>query len=129
MRLGTRLIAIDRDGKNLVRLLAQNHNSELDYAFDLGAIRSMMPRDPDNILMVVDGENGRSLFKVNVRTGKGTVIERASDSVWDWWLDLDGRPVVRVEVSGGSARFYRREDRRTLEEIPQRATARAEGTD
>ncbi len=110
LRLGTRLIAIDRDGKNLVRLLAQNHNSELDYAFDLGEIRSMMPRDPDNILMVVDGENGRSLFKVNVRTGKGTVIERASYSVWDWWLDLDGIPVVRVEVSGGSARFYRREE-------------------
>ena len=110
LRLGSRLIAIDRDGKNLVRLLAQNHNSELDYAFDLGEIRSMMPRDPDNILMVVDGENGRSLFKVNVRTGKGTVIERASYSVWDWWLDLDGIPVVRVEVSGGSARFYRREE-------------------
>ena len=109
MRLGTRLIAIDRDGKNLVRLLAENHNSELDYAFDLGAIRSMMPRDTDNILMVVDGQNGRSLFKVNVRTGKGTVMERASFSVWDWWLDLDGIPVVRVEVSGGSARFYRRE--------------------
>jgi dienelactone hydrolase len=109
MRLGTRLIAIDRDGKNLVRMLAHNYNSELDYAFDLGAIRSMMPRDPDNILMVVDGENGRSLFKVNVRTGKGLVMERASYTVWDWWLDLDGIPVVRVEVSGGSARFYRRE--------------------
>src|SRR5688572_8558353 len=30
MRLGTRLIAIDRDGRNLVRLLAENQNSELD---------------------------------------------------------------------------------------------------
>ncbi len=110
MRLGTRLLAIDRDGKNLVRLLAENHNSELDYAFDLGAIRSMMPRDPDNILMVVDGQNGRSLFKVNVRTGKGIVMERASLIAWDWWLDLDGRPVVRVEVSGGTARFYRHEE-------------------
>ena len=110
LRLGTRLIAIDRDGRNLVRLLAENHNSELDYAFDLGAIRSMMPRDPDNVLLMVDGLNGRSLFRVNVRTGKGTVIERASFSAWDWWLDLDGLPVVRVEVSGGSARFYRREE-------------------
>jgi dipeptidyl aminopeptidase/acylaminoacyl peptidase len=108
-RLGNRLFAIDRDGKNVARLLGETRNSALNFAFDLGDIRSMLPRDPDNILMVVDGENGRSLFKVNVRTGEGAIVERASMSVWDWWLDLDGKPVVRVEVSGGRLRFYRRE--------------------
>jgi len=109
-RLGNRLFAIDRDGKNLVRLLGDNHNSELAMAFDLGDIRSMLPHDPDNILMVIDGEDGRSLFKVNVQTGMGTVMERASGVVWDWWLDLEGKPVVRVEVSNGSLRFYRRQE-------------------
>jgi dipeptidyl aminopeptidase/acylaminoacyl peptidase len=108
--LGNRLFAIDRDGENLVRLLAENHNRELNFAFDLGAIRSMLPRDPHHILMVVDGIEGRSLFKVDIRTGAGTVVERASPLVWDWWLDLDGKPVVRVEVSSGRLRFYRRED-------------------
>jgi dipeptidyl aminopeptidase/acylaminoacyl peptidase len=107
--LGNRLFAIDRDGKNLVRLLAENQNRELNFAFDLGAIRSMLPRDPDHILMVVDGIEGRSLFKVDIRSGAGTLIERASPLVWDWWLDLDGKPVVRVEVSSGRLRFYRRE--------------------
>ena len=109
-RLGNRLLAIDRDGRNLARLLGDNRNSELAMAFDLGDIRSMLPHDPDNILMVVDGEDGRSLFKVNVRTGMGTVVEHASDSVWDWWLDLQGNPVVRVEVRAGSLRFYRRQE-------------------
>jgi dipeptidyl aminopeptidase/acylaminoacyl peptidase len=108
-RLGNRLFAIDRDGKNVVRLLGENQNRELSFAFDLGAIRSMLPRDPDHILMVVDGIEGRSLFKVDIRTGAGTVIERASPQVWDWWLDLDGKPVVRVDVSSGRLRFYRRE--------------------
>lgn len=109
-RLGVRLLAVDRSGKNLVRLLAKNKGFELDGATNLGAIRSMLPRDPDNILMLVDGLDGRSLFKVNVRTGKGEVVERARQSVWDWWLNLDGRPVVRVEMSRGSLRFYRREE-------------------
>ncbi|HET9865226.1 MAG TPA: S9 family peptidase [Steroidobacteraceae bacterium] len=109
-RLGNRLFAVDRDGKNLVRLLGDNRNHELDFAFDLGDIRSMLPRDPDNILMTINGIEGRSLFKVNVRTGAGEVMERASTSVWDWWLDLDGKPVVRVDVSGGRLRFYRREN-------------------
>ncbi|HEU4589802.1 MAG TPA: S9 family peptidase [Steroidobacteraceae bacterium] len=108
-RLGNRLFAVDRDGGNLVRLLADNRNRELNFAFDLGDIRSMLPRDPDNILMTIDGMEGRSLFKVNVRTGAGEVMERASAAVWDWWLDLDGRPVVRVDVSSGRLRFYRRE--------------------
>ena len=108
-KLGHRLFAIDRDGKNLARMLAQNHEAELDWALDLGAIRSMMPRDPDHILMVVDGEEGRSLFRVNVNTGSGEVAEHASARVWDWWIDIDGKTVVRVEVSNGSLRFYRRE--------------------
>jgi len=108
-RLGNRLLAIDRDGKNLARMLAENRNTALEFAFNLGAIRSMLPRDPDHILMVIDGQDGRSLFKVDVGTGKGDIVEPASTSVWDWWLDLDGKPVVRVEVSSGSLRFYRRE--------------------
>jgi dienelactone hydrolase len=70
----------------------------------------MLPRDPDHILMTVDGLGGRSLFKVNVGTGVGEVVERASPSVADWWLDLDGKPVVRVEASSGRLRFYRHED-------------------
>ena len=109
-RLGRRLFAMDRSGKNLVRMLGENRNSALDFAFDLGAIRSMLPNDPENILMVVDGEDGRSLFKVNVNTGKGAIVERPNAAVWDWWLDLEGKPVVRVEISVGSVRFYRRQE-------------------
>jgi dienelactone hydrolase len=109
-RLGNRLFAVDRNGTNLTRLLGDNKNRELNFAFDLGDIRSMLPRDPNNILMTVDGLGGRSLFKVNINTGVGEVMERASPSVADWWLDLDGKPVVRVEVSGGRLRFYRHEE-------------------
>ena len=64
--LGDRLFAIDRSGDNPVRMLAKNRDAELDWAFDLGEIRSLLVRDPDHILMIVDGEDGRSLFKVNV---------------------------------------------------------------
>jgi dipeptidyl aminopeptidase/acylaminoacyl peptidase len=108
-RLGTRLFAIDRNGKNRIRMLGENNNFALDLAFDLGTIRSMLPRDPEHILMVTDGEIGRSLFKVNVITGQGEVVERPNKSAWDWWLDLDGRAIVRVEASLGTLRFFRRQ--------------------
>jgi len=50
--------SIDRDGRNLCGCWRRTGNAELDYAFDLGAIRSLLPRDPAHILMVVDGEDG-----------------------------------------------------------------------
>jgi pimeloyl-ACP methyl ester carboxylesterase len=111
-KLGARLFSIDRAGKGLVRMLAQNRNSELDFAYNLGAIRSLLPNDPANILMTVDGIDGRSLFKVNVLSGEGQVMERARDAVIDWWLDLEGKPVVQVEASSGTLRFYRRPEGR-----------------
>jgi dienelactone hydrolase len=111
-KLGARLFSIDREGKGLVRMLAQNRNSELDFAYNLGAIRSLLPRDPVSILMTVDGIDGRSLFKVNVLNGEGQVMERARDAVIDWWLDLQGNPVVQVEASAGQLRFYRRPEGR-----------------
>jgi len=110
-RLGHRLFAIDRDGKNQVRMLEKNRQYELDEAWFLGDVRSLLVHDPDHILMMVDGEDGRSLFKVNVHSGVGKVVEHADEDVWDWWLDLEGRPVVRVTVSQGFMRFYRRNAR------------------
>lgn len=107
---GDRLFAVDRDGENQVRMLEKNRDAELDWAFDLGEIRSMLPRDPDHILMMVDGEDGQSLFKVNVKTGVGEVVEHAAFNAIDWWLDLDGKPVVRVDISRGFLRFFRRQD-------------------
>jgi acetyl esterase/lipase len=108
-RLGDRLMALNRDGSNVVAMLAENRNSALDGAFDLGDVRSFLPHDPENILMTVDGWEGRSLFKVNLTTGRGEIIERPSPSIVGWWLDVDGNLIVRVEASLGTLRFYRKE--------------------
>ena len=56
-------------------MLADNNNSALKGAFNLGAIMSFLPKDPDHILMIVDGFNGRSLFKVDLDTGVGELAQ------------------------------------------------------
>ena len=96
-KLGDRLFAINRDGTKLVAMLADNRNAALEGAFDLGAIESFLPKDPNHILMVLDGFNGRSLFKVDLDTGRGEQMERPSEAVIGWWLDVDGVPVVRID--------------------------------
>jgi dipeptidyl aminopeptidase/acylaminoacyl peptidase len=108
-KLGDRLFAVNRDGSKLVAMLGDNRNAALEGAFDLGAIMSFLPKDPNHILMVLDGFNGRSLFKVDLETGRGEQMERPSELVVGWWLDVDGNPVVRTTVSGGTVRLFRKD--------------------
>lgn len=108
-RLGYRLFAINRDGKALVRMLDGNTHSATRLALDLGNIRSLLVKHPDHILMMVEGTSGRSLFKVDIHSGKGELAEPARAATIGWWLDLDGKPIVRVESSRGSVRYLRRE--------------------
>ena len=109
-KLGDRLFSVDRATAKVVPLLGDNRNAALEGAFDLGDVKSLLPKDPQHILMQLDGFNGRSLFKVNIETGRGEQVERPSESVVDWWLDLDGRPVVRKSVINRTVRLYRKDD-------------------
>ena len=60
--------------------------------------------------MELDGFNGRSLFKVDLETGRGEQMERPSENVVGWWLDVDGNPVVRITVSSGTVRLFRKDE-------------------
>jgi len=107
---GDRLFAIDRDGSHFTRLMHENTEIAIEGALDLGAIAHLLPKDPDHILMLVSGFGGPSLFRVDIRTGKGEQVEKPNAHVINWWLDMEGRPVVRVEVSSGTMAFFRRLD-------------------
>ncbi len=125
-KLGDRLFAINRDGSKLTPLLADNRNSALEGAFDLGAIMSFLPKDPQHILMVLDGFNGRSLFKVDLETGLGEQMERPNENVVGWWLDVDGNPVVRIMASDGSIRLFRKDAGRQVAQVLHHAHTRDE---
>jgi len=107
--LGDRLFAVNRDGTKVVPMFSPNRESALFGAFDLGDIRSFLPKDPVNILMVVDGQDGRSLFKVNTETGMGVQMEPPGENVVGWWLDVDGNLVVRRTESGGTVRLSKKD--------------------
>ncbi len=108
-KLGDRLFAINRDGSKMVAMLGDNRNAALEGAFNLGDIRSFLPKDPDHILMELDGFNGRSLFKVDLETGRGEQMERPSENVVGWWLDVEGVPVVRITAHNGTIRLFRKD--------------------
>ncbi len=108
LKLGNRLYAVDRDGKNTVAMLGEQFNDALVGAADTSDVASMLWKDPKHILLRIGGWDGRSLFKVDVDTGRGKVVEPQKESIIDWWLDVDGQPIGRIEYSAGTLRYYRR---------------------
>ena len=118
-KLGNRLYAVDRDGK-AVGLLATTAIPRWTGAFDLGDIRSMLPNDLKHILMELDGSNGRSLFKVDIETGRGEQLEKP-ENVRGWWLDVNGNAIVRVSASRGTVRMSRKDKENELARVPHDA--------
>jgi hypothetical protein len=107
-KLGNRLYAVNRDGKNLLPMFGEQYEDELVGAFDTSDIASMLWNEPGHILMQVGGWEGRSLFKVDVNTGRGKLVERQKEGIVGWWFDVDGKAVVREEYSVGTLRYYRK---------------------
>ncbi len=108
-RLGSRIFAVDRDGHDLVRLLADVDRNATRGTLDFGRIESLLPRDPNHVMMSVFGYMGGGLLRVDLRTGQGEMIEGPERDVDDWWLDLDGNPIVKEESSRGAVRYYRKQ--------------------
>jgi len=88
-KLGSRLFAMNRDGSNLVSLLSGNHDLALAGAINLGSIVAWLPRDPNHIVMQVAGQFGMALFRVDLQTGLGEIVERPPESTIGWWLDVE----------------------------------------
>ena len=108
MLLGySRMVAVDRDGKNL-KIIGQRGNSRsLGYNQDSGSIADWLPDDPDNVLMQVDlmeevgigtrlynKDSGLAAQRVDIRTGRATTIERARDNAA--FMMTDGHGKVRI---------------------------------
>jgi dienelactone hydrolase len=119
-KMGDRLFALNRDGSNVVMLLGDNREMALAGSFNLGEIASFLHHDPRHILMELDGYTGRSLFKVNLETGKGVQVEPPLPSVAGWWLDIEGNPVVRATVSSGTVRLQRKQDDKWVQFLKMR---------
>ena len=108
-RLGTRVFGVDRDGRNMVRLLSDVDGGVVRGTIFLGGIESLLPRDPDHIVMSVYGTAGGALLRVDVSNGRGELLADPDREVSDWWLDVDGNPVAKEQESNGVVTFFSRQ--------------------
>jgi dipeptidyl aminopeptidase/acylaminoacyl peptidase len=98
-RYGQFLFAVDRDGKNEVRLLKENFWNQAR-----GRLASLVDRlrdDPDHILAQAPDTAGlAAVWKVNIHTGEGVVVEKGNEAVTGWRTDSTGAVVARIRISG-----------------------------
>ena len=94
-RYGSYIYAVDRGGKNLVRLMAGGVFDKLRSAQVY--LLDSQPKDPDHILVwMPSGAGGdTAIMKVDVRKGDGILVERMEYGVDNFVADANGIVTLR----------------------------------
>ena len=90
------LLAIDRDGEDPVVLMGGREYAE---NLDRADVASLLPGQPDHIMMTAGRRNRLRLVRVNIRTGEAEEIEKGTTQTTGWKLDRNGVPTVRYDAS------------------------------
>ena len=111
-----RWISVNKTNGEYVYLF--NGDSRINFWNFSGTFASLLPDDPDHVLMGHYTRRGEySLFTVNLDTGKQTLAKRGHRKrtyfdfagTVDWVLDANGEPVIRIEYDeqAEERRFYK----------------------
>lgn len=94
-----RLVSVGADGSNPV-VLFSNRAQNIKHDFDLSNVVDLWPANPGFVVMQVwnTGHERWVLFKVDVRTGEATELERGEPATELWYVH-NGVPVLRYDVS------------------------------
>lgn len=92
----TRIYASDLDGGNLIPLYDPSRQG-FDATVDAGLI-SLLPKDDDNVLLIVPTQGGNELRRVNVSTGAQQRVDTGTIFTAGWEVDIDGTPVLRTDI-------------------------------
>lgn len=98
-----RMIAFDFDGANPLGLLADR--KELATNFDLADIVSLLPEDPEYIL-ILGNHYGANIYKVNIYTGASEIVTKGGSHTIAYRINASGEANLRFDFYGNSRRLY-----------------------
>jgi dipeptidyl aminopeptidase/acylaminoacyl peptidase len=94
------------------------------------AIQEILPEDPKHVLLRTPSTGGSQLRKVNLKTGKSSILETGSQDTINFVLDNQKKPVLREDsVAGGKGTAWLRRDAKGkwIEIVRFRGEERANG--
>jgi dipeptidyl aminopeptidase/acylaminoacyl peptidase len=102
---------MNRDGTNITQMFEGQMRQLLNPDYAPVDLIDALENDPDNVLIGTWGQDGYTAYRVNVNTGRATIVDDALG--WDTsrvFVDGAGNPVLRTDPlpSGAGYRFYRR---------------------
>ncbi len=93
----TRMFTVKSDGSEEYKILIKPKNKSMDKGEHISQFQdnviSLLPDDPDHILMGIDFEKAAqpSVYKINIETGAREWVQRFRPNVRDWMADQQGR--------------------------------------
>lgn len=92
-----RLIAVDPDGSNAVLLFSDD--AEFQHANFNASLVSVLPDEPDHVLMSTRLHGELDLFKINIQTGEHERIAFGTLRTIGWFTDRNGEPAFRLNTN------------------------------
>lgn len=125
----SRVLTSNLDGSDLKSLYDPAGDQGFP-AYVSAAIEELLPEDPEHILLLTPSTGGNQLRKVNVRTGKSSILETGNADTIGFVLDSELEPALREDsVAGGKGTAWLRQDAKGkwIEIVRFRGEERANG--
>lgn len=91
----SRMVAVNKDMSGMAVLMQEERN--LRNNFSLSRVTNFLPEDPDHVLMAAYQFSTRSLYKVNINTGKAEFLTKGSANTYRFFSDDEGKPLYRFD--------------------------------
>lgn len=91
-----RMIAMNRDGTNAISLM-KDADRDLRANFRLDRITSILPNDPDNVLVPAQ-DKGLNLYKVNLNDGSYEKVQDGKRSTFAYDVNRNGYAIARYDA-------------------------------
>lgn len=106
-----RIYGMNRDGTNIQQMFQGQMRQLLNPDFAPVELIDQLESDPENVIIGTWGQDGYTAFRVNVVTGRATIVADALG--WDTssvFVDGAGNPVLRTDPLpyGAGYKFFRR---------------------
>ncbi len=97
----TRLIAMDYDGSHIVSMYRNKRGRWIPQIQD--NVVDLLPDDPDHILMKYnpDDPSRPRVYRVNVHTGRASLVQAGKKGVTNWLTDQAGRVRIGTGLKDG----------------------------
>lgn len=106
-----RVYSMNRDGSGVTQMFEGQMRQLYNADYAPMHLIDVLEGDPQNVLFGTWGQNGYAIYRVNVTTGRATVVD--DNSTWDtgrMFVDGAGNAVMRMDFlpSNSGYRFFRR---------------------